>query len=182
MGGISLVFETARLRVFGSIVKPWESRAGFQLYVAFLKEMGTSQTVAHALVTDERENKNDSSAAKARLEYLEVSDAFRRQKYGTEVIQGIETHLGCELTTSPASPQGTALWKKLGRLDALPDDFDLQVSAIRTMANNLEQATQSSLDPLFEIVADANRPAQDRRQALVDLRKTLQQILFTIQP
>jgi hypothetical protein len=54
MGEMTLAFETDRLPVFQASVQPGDCSPPSIIYVAFLKSGGAAQTVAHAVVTDQR--------------------------------------------------------------------------------------------------------------------------------
>lgn len=114
MGQMDFAFDTLRLRVFEASVTPWSDRPSSTLYLAFLKEAGPSQSVGHAIVTDQRTRAMFPSL-QWYCEVIEVSIMFRGNGYGQELFLGIEGRLGAKMAAIAVTPEGVQFLTKLNR-------------------------------------------------------------------
>lgn len=104
MGELTFAFETDRLRVFEAHVTPWVERGSSTVYLAFLKCPGAIQTVAQAIVTDDREK--SVSLMPLYCQLVEVSVMFRGKGYGQELFLAIEGRLGSPMAAAAALQTG----------------------------------------------------------------------------
>ncbi len=165
MGEMSFAFETQRMRVFEATVTPWPGSEQI-IFVAFFRNRTAPQTVAHAVVTDER-GKTPSGLFPLYCELLEVSSFFRRKGYGTELLLKLEEHLGDAIASTGVTREGELFLNALGR----PTDpfapyltnFQAQLETLAAAASvQGNQEWLTVLTQLMALMSDSSRPVHER--------------------
>ena len=95
---MQVVFETARLRVYATWVTPNDENIERQLYIAFRTDEDRPMVCATCLVFRSLKY----------VDWLEVASEYRRKRFATELLKGIENHLGFELQADGGSSDGDA--------------------------------------------------------------------------
>lgn len=181
MNEMLLAFTTERLRVFAARVTPWLGSAQRVVYLAFFQTPGAAQTVGHAIVSDQR-GVSPPVPLPLYCELLEVSAMFRRQRYGTELFQGIEKHIEGKLEGHAATTEGKAFLISLGReTDQLAQalvSFRPYLDALLADAQQKENAPAVEvLTGCQQIATDPNRSPTERIDDLRQLMTKVTEIL-----
>jgi hypothetical protein len=108
----SPAFETSRLRVFEVAVKPTNIHSVRRLFVAFRLDDESPGVAATVLMWDAAQ----SGSHLPWVDWLETSTSCRRDGIATELVEGIERHLGAQLDLSPVTAEGGAFCEHMKRL------------------------------------------------------------------
>lgn len=162
-------FETENLRVFQARVTP-NNEATYTQYSAFLRDGSTPHSVAHAFVSDWRDQPYEGLRGMF-CQHLERSALFPRRGFGNELFLGIEQHLGVRLGATAVTPDGQRFLERLGR----PTDSTAGViDRVRNQLTEIELAVAGLNDEdvltavrgAITILNDANQPVGRRLQTV----------------
>lgn len=102
MSEMKIAFNTSRLRVFHTRVKPTDHNRERNLFVAFRTDEDRPMVCATALISDAARG----FSSLRYVDWLEVTSEYRRQGFGRELLCGIELQYGWELDYSAGSDLG----------------------------------------------------------------------------
>lgn len=93
-------FDTARLRVFWTPVKPTDHNEPRTLFVAFRTDEDRPMVCVTAMVFE-------VPLMGRYVDWLEVTSEYRRKRFGSEMLAGLERHYGAALEMDAGSKDGS---------------------------------------------------------------------------
>lgn len=98
--GIHHGFDTARLRVYLMRLEPTDHNTPRDVFIAFRTDEDRPMVCATAMVMDEIPDMGRY------VDWMEVTSEYRRQRFGSELLAGIERYYGRALDMSAGSKDG----------------------------------------------------------------------------